>query len=534
MLDETAAAGANHEGSVIRSRIPEGDPESLLELVCMKNWAQARERVEQEPESLYSSSGRHNHRLVIHELCKLVSFPATLPENLGELSDDDEDEVPDQRPLPACLDCVVDDNKHIGEFTNFMIQKSHALGPVRVSFPPQNSGDENEEVQDGQEEEGRSEVHESILTVTDSLGKTPLHVLCEHSVDTNLLRVLLSNTRDHNHNPSAPTALSMITAKDSRGSTPLHYLTYSRLCPMASLSLLMDYCKPSADDVLNTDPTLCIDTDGDTPLHWALDGYQSPRRVQQLLKHSKAALRVKNAAGKTPFDQFVANFVENDWREHEVTGREAWENIQGYLKVLDGDDTSSGDDWLPIHMLATSNIDFPTVFYDVAFHYHKEDAAKLDSKGMLPLHLACTRQSLAGLPPCDETITFKLLAQYPQAAYKPAAKTKRLPIHLAVEACKPLKVIAALLKAYPNSLNVKDPVTGLWPFLLSAVGNEESIDTSYSLLRADPSIVQLAISALISKRGQRAAQALRHMDPSQLEEHSHRRLRRLIIRDGHD
>lgn len=505
--------------------------------------------MEEDNETLYSITTNRNHRLVIHELCKLISFPDSHVDNSGEISDEEDDEVADPRHSPACLDCVLEDNRQICDFTTFMIEKSHALGPVRVSFPPNNTGNDNdeeegeedeEEVQEPeavnhhQDEESRCEVHESILTVTDSLGKTPLHVLCEHSVDTNMLRVLLSGTRDHNHNPSAPTAWALITAKDSRGSTPLHYLAYSRQCPIGSLALMMDYCKPSPEDPVNTDPTLCVDIDGDTPLHWALDGYMSPRRIMQLLRHSKAALKVRNSAGKLPFDQFVTNFVDSGWKDYEITGKESWDNIQAYLKVLDQGAVVGGDQaWLPVHMLAASNIDFPHVFYDIALHYHKEDVSKLNAEGMLPLHLACARQSSDGVP-CEDILAFKLLAEYPQAAYKAATKTKRLPIHLAVEAHKPLKLIAALLKAYPNSLNVKDPITGLWPFLLSAVGNEESIDTSYSLLRADPSIVQIAISALISKRGQRAAQALRHMDPCDLEEHSQRRLRRLIIRDGYE
>ncbi len=468
---------------------------------------------------------------MIHELCKLISF-AESQNDSGEISDEEDEEIADQRPAPACLDCAAEDNKQICEFATFMIEKAHALGPVRVSFPPEIT-DHDDEGNNPHEEEGRCEVHESIMTVTDSLGKTPLHVLCEHSVDTNMLRVLLSNTRDHNQNPSAPTAWSLITAKDSRGSTPLHYLAYSRQCPIGSLTLMMDYCTPSPDDPANTDPTLSVDIDGDTPLHWALDGYMSPRRIKQLLRHSQAALRVKNSTGKLPFDQFVGNFVDNGWREYEITGKEAWDNIQAYLKILEKGGSDAGSNWLPVHMLAASNIDFPDVFYDIALHYHKEDVSKLNSDGMLPLHLACGRRSSNGFS-CGDVMAFKLLTEYPQAAYKAATKTKRLPIHVAVEARKPLKLIASLLKAYPNSLNVKDPKTGLWPFLLSAVGNEESVDTSYSLLRADPSIVQLAISALISKRGQRAAQALRHMDPCELEEHSQRRLRRLIIRDGYD
>jgi hypothetical protein len=295
---------------------------------------------------------------------------------------------------------------------------------------------------------------------------------------------------------------------------------------------MMDYCKVSSEESSDvSDPTLCTDTDGDTPLHWALDMYMSPRRIKQLIRHSKRALPVKNQAGKRPFDQFVGNFVDTDWQLHELCGREVWDNIQAYLKVVAEAEVSSEKEWLPVHMLAGSSIDFPSVFMDIALHYNKEDLSKPNGKGLLPLHLACARQSMDPETPSDGTWASKILALYPQAAYK-ATNSKRLAIHVAVESQKPLLLIASLLKAYPNSLNVKDPRTGLWPFILAGVDNHDDCNTSYALLRADPSIIQIAIKALISKRGHRAAQALRHMDPSELEEHSSRRLRRFELDDS--
>jgi len=495
-------------------------PPSLLELICTKKWQKARDAIEADAESLYAVCG-NNNRLVIHELCKLASFPSS-PESSGEISDDEDDETSDAR-TKGCLDCVKEDSRNICEFVKFMVDRSHTLGPIKVAFPP---------LETNVEEEGcRSEVHESVLTVTDSQGKTPLHVLCENSVDTNVLKVILGCTREHNQNPCAPTAISLIISKDSRGSTPLHYLAYSRQCPLSSLEVMMDYCKPSAEQTTAAiDPTMTTDVDGDTPLHWALDGYMSPRRIKQLIRHSNKALRVTNLSGKRPFDQFVGNFVDSDWKLHELCGTEIWDNIQAYLKVV-ADEEQNKEEWLPVHMLAGSSIDFPSVFIDIALHFNKEDLSKPDAKGMLPLHLACARKSPNKAVPCDDSLAFRSLGLYPQAAYKASGNTKRLAIHLAVESQKPLPVIAALLKAYPNSLNVKDPITGLWPFLLAAIDNDETIDVSYSLLRADPSIVQLAIRALISKRGQRAAQALRKMDPGELEEQSSRRMRRLVLRE---
>ena len=457
----------------------------------------------------------------------MITFPRDDPANAGELSDDEDDEVTDQRPVVDCLRCLENDNKEICDFASFMIDISHSLGPTRVSSPRETVG--HEERNQEPEEEDKFEVHESILTVTDSLEKTPLHILCEQSVDVDLLRVILSSTRDHNHNPSAPTALELITAKDSRGSTPLHYLAFSRQCPLAALRLMMHYCKPS-NDVAETDPTLCIDLHGDTPLHWALEGYMSPRRVELLLSHSKASLTIKNAAGKVPLDQFVGNFLDAEWKQHDVTAKEAWCSIQEYLRVFDDrNDDELKEEWLPLHMLASSPIDFPAIIYDIAIYYCRDDTRKLDSQGRLPLHLACARTNKVGLEPSANTVAHKLVAEYRGAAYMATTKCSRLPIHFAVETRQTIKLIAALLKAYPNSLNVKDPKTGLWPFLLAASHDERTVDTSYSLLRADPSIVQLAISALASKGGQRAAEALGQMDDD-FEDHSNRRLRRLKIR----
>ena len=376
------------------------------------------------------------------------------------------------------------------------------------------------------QEEGESgfQVQESVLTVIDTFGKTPLHVLCENNADPNLLRVILESSRQHNdNNPCAPPISSLICAKDSRGSTPLHYLAYSRSCPFSTLKLMMDFCEPNQEKGTSFDPTIFTDVDGDTPLHWALDGYMSPRRINQLVRYSKKALQIENSSGRRPFDQFVGNFVDSDWQLHDLCGREAWENIQAYLKALtENFGKEDGSEWLPLHMIASSSVEFPTVFIDMALHYGKDDLAKEDAMGNLPLHLACAKGYDNG-ESCDVSIAISMLTTYPQAAHKATRASKRLPLHLAVASKKPLPLIAALLKAYPSSLNIKDPRTGLWPFLLAGVENESSIDSTFCLLRADPSIIQIAIRALISKSGQRAAQARRYM--GEYGEQASRRIR---------
>jgi ankyrin repeat protein len=447
----------------------------------------------------------------------------------GEVSDDDEDAV--ETDAASCLESVIEDNRLLCELAKYMIDEACSLGKVKLAAVPRDDAEVEGQVNQV-EEEGRFELFDSILTVTDSMGKTPLHILCEHSADTNMMKTILESTREHNKHPKAPSTPYLLSARDSRGSTPLHYLAYSRQCPFSSLEVMMDHAKPSGEEGAVTDVALCRDHDGDTPLHWALDGYMSARRIKQLIRYNKDALYVKNAAGKLPFDQFVGNFVDNNWDQHELCGREAWDNIQSYLKVVVDQEDCKPEEWFPVHVLAGSPINFPGVFMDIALYFNKEDPSKPDLKGHLPLHSACARTSSEGENPDYEKMAIKVLRVYPQAAYKPSGDTKRLAIHIAIENKKPLPLIAALVKAYPNSLNIKDPRTGLWPFLLAGSCYGEHIDISYGLLRADPSIIQIAIRALISKSGQRFAQAVRDMELNEYaNDHSSRRMRRFIRRD---
>ena len=545
----------------------------------------------------------------------------------GELSDDEDETETGGINAPSsqvddpsmCLDCIIEDNRQLCELAKYMIEIGAGLGPFKLKASPLGGGgdeqpqpqpqpheDDNNPnndhinneagaadndnhplpppqlpavdevdvqpplpgggvVDNDVEEENRFEIFHSILTVTDSSEKTPLHILCEQSADSNMMKTILESTTSTTANttkkPNAPTTTWLLSAKDSRGSTPLHYLAYSRQCPYSSLEMMMDYTEPVSSTTMVTanlsamaleqkkeeegndnsmaavtDVTLCVDGDGDTPLHWALDGYVSSRRVKQLLRFSKEAIQVKNAAGKSPFDLFVANFVDTDWAEHDLCGREVWENIQGYLKVVfDIQEDAPAEEWFPVHLLASSPYDFPPVFMDMAIKFNKEDLLKPNSTGHLPLHLACARKTKTEeetAADIGESAATKILLAYPQAAIKPILNTKRLALHIAIENQKPLPLIAALLKIYPSTLNAPDPNTGLWPFLLAGSRSADEVDISYSLLRADPSIIQVAIRASISKRGQRAAQARREMESDYASHDPYsRRTRRFVRHD---
>ena len=143
------------------------------------------------PQCVYSTLGRYN-RLVVHELCKLIMFPITIETN-GEISDDDDDEETAEVGL-TFRESLKHENEQLYAVVKEMIDASHSLGPVKILAPSDDNDMEQEHHDDQQQQhqqqllqpadapegESRYQIHQSILTVADKFGKTPLHVLCEN------------------------------------------------------------------------------------------------------------------------------------------------------------------------------------------------------------------------------------------------------------------------------------------------------------------------------------------------------------------
>lgn len=559
--------------------------------VCglQKSWQRALDIVAESPEAVYQISGQR--RTALHELCRVIRSPRSVLDSNGEFSDDEEEEEGEEvgdvqeskemRERQAREE--MEDNSKAIALAQSMIDASVALGLVKLHLPQITTDDEDE---NDEEEESQSiqetRLASSILDFPDNFGKTPLHFLCENSCDKSMLKVILGSTRENTGNPNTPTAIYLITAKDQNLSTPLHYMAFCRQCPFSSLQLMMGYCKPDfhttpLGEKKFTDPTTEVDQDGDTPLHWALDGYVSPRRIKQLLRHSQSTISIANHAGKRPFDLFVANFVDEEWQQQNIIRQELWESIEAYLKVVcemsDGVGMPNpSSEWLPLHALAGSKFDFPPVFLDVALHFRKKDLSQTDSRGMLPLHLACQRRDVhyfeehmddtdalrdpttrpqhssgkrRGVDkyrPCDGSMGGKILMTYPKAATQKVEKSHRLALHLAVRTQKPMPLIVSLVKYNPRSLNIPDPITRLWPFALASLDNDtvQSLTPSFTLLRADPSILHISIMKAEKMKRQQLQLLQQHsrnglfqidaaIDPD--EDQSFRRIRRLTIRD---
>ena len=98
-----------------------------------------------------------------------------------------------------------------------------------------------------------------------------------------------------------------------------------------------------------------------------------------------------------------------------------------------------------------------------------------------------------------------LIQLNPMALAKPLSSNRRLPLHICLggdlncgmwDRLRASACVDALLEAAPGTLAARDPVTGLYPFMLAAVGDRRSLmgdrvdlGLVYILLRRDPSVI---------------------------------------------
>lgn len=126
---------------------------------------------------------------------------------------------------------------------------------------------------------------------------------------------------------------------------------------------------------------------------------------------------------------------------------------------------------------------------------HREQTAKCDERGRLPLHYALMNHQSrsenamykpSGVDGKDSVWIDTLLDTYGQGA-RIADKEHRLPLHYALDtSCVETSVVKKLILNHPESLERRDPVSGLYPFQQAAVSN---LDTCFHLLRRAPNLV---------------------------------------------
>jgi ankyrin repeat protein len=140
-----------------------------------------------------------------------------------------------------------------------------------------------------------------------------------------------------------------------------------------------------------------------------------------------------------------------------------------------------------------NGLTFPIPLLSMFQCIHKEKIKIRDEKGRLPLHYAVMNNKLMDFNNLDMTRSSKennmvvsLLEIFPDGA-KFVDFSNRLPIHYALDCSEiNLDVVSSLVSNFPESVNWRDPRSGLYPFQQAGMSDT---GVSYYLLRRDPNLV---------------------------------------------
>lgn len=184
-------------------------------------------------------------------------------------------------------------------------------------------------------------------------------------------------------------------------------------------------------------------------------------------------------------------------RSKSINDDRLWHELQSLLRVEPASKASV--DWLVLHA-AVSTTECPIGFIRVLIHMHPEQLVTQDSsKKRTPLHYAAansTKSLLATTPPNSEDDLRTLRLQAVLAANHSAAQVVdhagQLPLHLAVSHGMPVACLESLILAWPDALYRRDGKQGLYPFQLSALSPDASLNDVYAILRKAPHVLVAA------------------------------------------
>jgi ankyrin repeat protein len=327
-------------------------------------------------------------------------------------------------------------------------------------------------------------------------GKTPLHLWCSDlrltsrgvgfDDDVTVVRTMLTAR------PSAA------TVRDADGFLPLHWACAAG--PAASLAMFRSLISARPESVI------AKNNGGVSPLGmlWSRSALNEEDgrcilSVDAARLHERAADMERIATSRAYNRSVAVRPLGNSaaiWAKILLMARAAYHGTLGDAAESETCTSSQKNDdiFRPLHALA--GIDVPASMISFALQVHSNDPGALDEanrEGNLALHEATSRRPENHLDLMDAdadrggAIT-ALVNAYPHAT-RVRNKKGRIPINLAIEAGATWEVggIRHLLRIYPEALEVKDPASQLYPFMLAAkVG---SVEVCFQLLRQCPGLV---------------------------------------------
>lgn len=339
----------------------------------------------------------------------------------------------------------------------------------------------------------------AMIVCDDKYGYTPLHCLCETQPTKDIINAMLFCER------RASLSFSAASIQDRRGFTPLHLACMDR-SPLEVIRCILNYCPASA---------AMYDNFGFTPID----------RIWQCNTISAAyILRVTEFF--EPIEPFLDSCAVDIWYLVVLLAQSAYSlrqlKTQGatYLNIPNGTSTSS-----VLHAIFGAGISIPSPLLHLAMMIHRSGVREVNGNGNYPLHEAAgnviispnyrhQESDLQSLdlqsldisvdgnnesddsfdfhddlvlddiddislsPPLSRSPIGMIIEAFPEAV-KIRNKVGRFPIHLALSTGKTWNEgVQSLILTFPQCLEMKDPVTKLYPFMLAAVKTDPQVPYS--------------------------------------------------------
>lgn len=350
------------------------------------------------------------------------------------------------------------------------------------------------------------EIVERQLAKTDSWGNTPLHAACHYNPPEGVIKSILEL--------ASAVKIQLHTMVNAEGASPLVICCNSGGAKPGVLSLLLQGLESTNQ---------LTDDHGNTVFCGLTNRYDMLRKIPTF---SKSLIPLEDVAeppdshpngthsqkmkseGREVVDDMSQGF-ENFWAKMKVIIEAAWpEDLPAH--------------WTILHGAAHVSSLLPPVLIKMLIRCHP-DLTTATIHGVLPLHLAVSgcRSNITEIGSLKKQNAYfiqQLLAANPTTAARRLPHSRRLPLteaiasglswhcHTSSSAESASEGNAAeksdysiegplqnLLKAYPEALEERDPVTGLYPALLAAASADvdtsdiNELDTIYSILRLNPS-----------------------------------------------
>mmetsp|Transcript_54167 Transcript_54167/g.131446 ORF Transcript_54167/g.131446 Transcript_54167/m.131446 type:complete len:625 (+) Transcript_54167:171-2045(+) len=300
-------------------------------------------------------------------------------------------------------------------------------------------------------------------------GSYPLHVVCGQNltIDERVVELLLHSDR------------SVALEEDKHGDTPLSLL-WKNTCRFRWTLSIMDTTKPYIDYIEENQSSWMT----------IISPFQFIRLSKLLIYWSLSTNVEKTNASDTGCGG----------------GKKSDEDV-----LFDGINT---DSYVTIHDLCSINR-LPPMIYQMTKAKPYNDVLKVvgnartfDDEGRLPLHVAVqVRPSTYHFVPdfvpesARKSLIQHLLEEYPEAVYV-LDNTGRLPIHYALHSGVCIEDdLLSLLRLYPDSLRIQDPVTHLLPFMLVAANHQQH---QYQQHHCLPNVSKQLISICTASTGEHA------------------------------